>query len=228
MRIVASSLVLSAVVITILLLSYAVAKNQDCPRRRVYTSADDICPVLVGTKIPAVSLQDIDGNTVDLQKIITESPTVLVFYRGGWCPFCNTQLGQLQQIEGDVLKAGFRIIAISPDRPAELRKSINKQKLNYTLLSDSTADAIKAFGIAFRVDEATLTKYKGYGVDLEKSSGHNHHILPVPAVFVVNTEGVINFAYANPDYKTRLDPALLLAAVKSAPEGNPPKKRTAN
>ncbi|MHC4131302.1 MAG: peroxiredoxin-like family protein [Planctomycetota bacterium] len=211
-----SNIALLILLIIVLLFLGAAEKAPNPCRGKAMTSPENICPVLVGTKIPHVKLQDIDGNIVDLMKIIQAKPTVLIFYRGGWCPYCNTHLGQLKQIESQILDHGHQIIAISPDRPSELKVSLDKIEMNYTLLSDNTADAAKAFGIAFKVDNNTLERYKGYGIDLEKSSGHSHHILPVPAVFVIGTDGLINFQYVNPDYKMRLDPAVLLAAVKAA------------
>ena len=55
----------------------------------------------------------------------------------------------------------------------------------------------------------------GLSVDLEKASGYDHHYLPVPATYLVGNNGVIQFQYANPNYKMRLDPDLLIAAAKS-------------
>lgn len=87
--------------------------------------------------------------------------------------------------------------------------------MSYRLLSDSEMTAAKAFGIAFKVDDATIERYKGYGVDLGDAAGQNHHLLPVPAVFLVNTDGIITFEYVNPDYKVRLDPDVLIAEIRS-------------
>jgi len=216
MRSLRSNIALLILLILVLLSLGAAEKTPNPCRDKAVTSPENICPVLVGTKIPDVKLQDINGNTVDLMKITQAKPTVLIFYRGGWCPYCNTHLGQLKQIESQILDLGHQIIAVSPDRPSEIKISLDKIEMNYTLLSDNTADAAKAFGIAFKVDDNTLEKYKGYGIDLEKSSGQSHHILPVPAVFVIDTDGLINFQYVNPDYKTRLDPTVLLAAIKAA------------
>ena len=122
----------------------------------------------------------------------------------------------MQAAEADLLNLGYQILAISPDRTPKLGESVEKGKLTYTLLSDSSMTAAQAFGIAFRVDDATLEKYKGYNIDLEAASGEKHHLLPVPAVFIVGTDGVIAFVYANPDYKVRLTPEVLLAAAKAA------------
>ncbi len=85
----------------------------------------------------------------------------------------------------------------------------------FTLLSDASMSAARAFGIAFRVDDATFARYKSFGIDLEAASGQTHHELPVPAVFILDRAGVIRFAHANPDYTVRLAAEPLLEAARS-------------
>lgn len=181
-------------------------------------NAEDINPVLTGTKIPDVTVTDINGNTIDLIDRVSGKPSILIFYRGGWCPYCNLQLSKLQKIDSSLKSLGYEILAISPDRPEELRKSIEKNNLGYTLFSDSSMNASLQFGIAFKVADETIEKYKSYDIDLESSSGLKHHLLPVPSVFILGTDGVIKFEYTNPNYKIRLEPEALLAEAKSALE----------
>jgi peroxiredoxin len=126
------------------------------------------------------------------------------------------QLGQLQSGEAELREMGYQILAISPDRPEKMTETVDKHELTYTVLSDHTMEAARAFGIAFRVDSVTVVKYKAFGIDLEEASGEKHHLLPVPAVFIVGTDGIIKFSYANPDYKVRLAPADLLVAAREA------------
>jgi len=178
--------------------------------------AEAVCPIKIGSEIPKLTLQTPEGKAFDLRAAVARKPTVLVFYRGGWCPYCNLQLGQLQTVEASLLKLGYQVLAVSPDTPAELSKSIGKNGLKYTLLSDSTMMAARALGIAFRVDDTTTKKHKDYGIDLEKSSGQKHRLLPVPAVFVLDTKGIVQFSYVNPNYKVRLAPKVLLAAAQAA------------
>lgn len=95
-----------------------------------------ISPLLNGQQIPKVNLQDIKGKTVDLAELTQQKPTIFFFYRGGWCPFCNNQMGQLKAIEPELLKMGFQLVGISPDTPAQLKASAAKNELKYLLLSD--------------------------------------------------------------------------------------------
>ncbi len=168
----------------------------------------DISPLLIGEKIPGLHLKDISGKSVNLPELVAQKPTLIIFYRGGWCPYCNLHLSELQTIEADIMKLGYQIIAISPDSPENLAASVSKNKLNYLLLSDSGSEASKAFGLAFRAPDR-------YTELLQKASGGNNSAtLPVPGVFVVNVEGEIVFEYINPDYKKRMKSGLLLSVLK--------------
>lgn len=174
-----------------------------------------VTPILINSVIPDVNLKATDGATVSLREKVAEKPTLLVFYRGGWCPYCSRHMMDLQKIEKEIVGLGYQVLAISPDRPEELSKSINTGELTYTLLSDSPMDVSKAFGIAFKVDSKTVARYKELGIDLEKSSGYDHHLLPVPAVFIVDQEGVVKFTYVNPNYRERINGDVLLTAAKA-------------
>ena len=181
----------------------------------IAASATEVHPLLLGSQAPDSALKTLDGKDTSLWKQMDGKPAILVFYRGGWCPYCNTQLSDLRLIIKDVEALGYQVIAISPDRPEELAKTMSKDELDYTLLSDSKAAAIKAFGIAFRVDDATIKKYDGYGIDLEKASGETHHALPVPSVFIVDSSHILQFSFTHPDYRVRVPGSVILAAAKS-------------
>ena len=114
------------------------------------------------------------------------------------------------------MKLGYQVLAVSPDAPEALRASLDKGGYKYQLLSDSDMALSKAFGLAFRVDDPTVKKYEGFGIDLAKASGRDHHLLPVPAVYLVDQKGIIRFAHWNPDYKKRLDSNELLDAARRA------------
>jgi peroxiredoxin len=192
------------------------ARDASAARETTPESADRIRPLLVGTATPSVSVRGIGGAVLNLAEATFGTPTILIFYRGGWCPYCSRHLGRIQQIEPELAAMGYQILAVSPDRPELLSAAAKRDTLTYTLLSDSEMDAARAFGIAFRVDDTTVRTYSGYGIDLEGASGRPHHLLPVPSVFVIGTDGAIRFQYVNPNYRFRLDPSVLLAAARSA------------
>ena len=181
----------------------------DVPNR-----AEDTVPLETGNPVPSVELQTIDGAPVNLANLAGKMPSVIVFYRGSWCPYCNKHLAALADVQEDLNNLGYQLLAISPDKPQFLKEAIEENDLSYTLLSDSSAHAAKAFGLAFKVGPATRTLYKGYGIDLVQASGQDHHILPVPAVYLIDAGGTIQFKYTNPDYKVRLSGEALLKAAK--------------
>lgn len=182
----------------------------------VANDPEHVCPVLVGTGIPAAEVYSLDGTPVDLRTVLGGKPTLLIVYRGGWCPYCNRHLTALMDIEKPLIDLGYQVVAISADRPEKMQQSMEKGEWHYQLFSDSSAKAAQALGLAFVVDDKTRERYKKYGIDLEEASGLSHHILPVPAAFLINADGVITFSHVNPNYKLRIDPDILLAAARSA------------
>ena len=173
------------------------------------SKAEDVSPLLIGEKIPAIKIQGLDSKFTSLQELTNNKKTVLVFYRGGWCPYCNLQLKALAELESEILKKGYQIIAISPDSPSELKKTMSDDKLKYQLFSDSNGELSKAFGIAFKAPE----NYKPY---LSKGSdGVNTSYLPVPALFILNNQSEITFEYLSPNYKNRISKELLGAVIST-------------
>jgi peroxiredoxin len=180
------------------------------------SSPEEVHPLSVGDRVPDGALMSLGGKEVSLKTLIAQKPSVLIFYRGGWCPYCNLQMGQLVKIEPELRRMGYQVLAISPDKPEELEKSLEKHRINYTLLSDRTMALTRAFGLAYRVSPEILEKMKGFGVDLDASTGNRLHLLPVPAAYVVDTKGAIHFVYFNADIKVRVNPDDLLKAAKAA------------
>jgi len=202
-------------IVTVMIPAYAKATPVPPPTRVAPASAQEVRPLLIGAPIPNMVLTSAAGDKFKLRENLAKKPGIIIFYRGGWCPYCNRQLAQLQKIESSLVELGYQILAVSPDRPQNLAQSLKKLKPSYTLLSDSSMRVSSAFGIAFQVDDPTVEKYHGYGIDLEAASGEKHHLLPVPSVFITGRDGLIGFTYVNPDYKVRIDSDVLLAAAKA-------------
>lgn len=172
---------------------------------QIADAPENVSPLLIGEKIPNTELSSVDGKKVETDKVF-DKKTVLVVYRGGWCPYCNRQLADMQDIEKDILELGYQIVAISPDSPKFLKETESKDKLNYALYSDSEGKLSQAIGIAYKKEKGKLDKY---------SEGKNPGFLPVPTVYVLNEKQEIEFMYINPNYATRLKGELLLAVLKN-------------
>lgn len=177
-------------------------------------SSSETAPLQAGTAVPEVSLQTLSGEPVTLSEF--NDPTILVFYRGGWCPYCNVHLKELQDSEAELQALGYQIIGVSPDTPEKLQESVAQQQLSYQLLSDSSGAAARHFGIAFDAKQEYYDLYGDRILELLKnSSGEQHYQLPVPSVFLIR-DGEIRYTYSNPDYKTRLSTEELIKAAKAA------------
>jgi len=176
---------------------------------QVASSPTDIAPLLIGEQLPDVELRSADNAKVNLLSVVSEKPTVLLFYRGGWCPYCNTHLMAIQEIEKNILDEGYQILAISPDSPENIKITGAEKDINYQLLSDADGTLIKSMGITFEAPERYSKRL------FSKSDGLNDGFLPVPSVFIADQSGKIVFEYINPDYKTRLSGDLLMAVLEN-------------
>ncbi len=171
---------------------------------------EDISPLLVGETIPAVQLRGTSGETVRLSSEIAKKPTLLVFYRGGWCPYCTAHLAELRLLQPDMDRLGYQMIAISTDAPEGLKNTYEQSELRYTLLSDADLTAAKEFGLAFKAAA------KNADMLLKNSGGNNKEgLLPVPAVFILDTKGVIKYEHINPNFKERVSAKVLRAVAEA-------------
>lgn len=176
---------------------------------QIYKNADKVQPILIGQKFANAALKNIEGKEVVLQNLMSKKPSAIVFYRGGWCPYCNEQLSGLAKIEKEITDLGYQIIAVSPENFQNIPEVAKNDKVSYTLLSDEGGELIQKTGIAFEMPE-DYTKMLS-----SKVKGDLTPLLPVASVFIVDRSGVIDFEYVNPNYKHRLSGEMLLAVLKT-------------
>ena len=177
-------------------------------------TAIDICPLLIGERVPNIMLIDTKGNQQSLVALTKEKSTVLFFYRGNWCSNCITHFSeQIAPIESEILNLGYNIIAISPDVPDTLLKTSQKTKLSSSIFySDGDGSLAKAMGVAWQQSEKSLPRLLAY------SGGKNTGFLPVPSVFVLDTDQKIIFEYINPNgpnHMLRIRGKFLLAVLQA-------------
>jgi peroxiredoxin len=186
----------------------------------VADSADLIEPLRAGDKAPRFIVETVDGGAFDFNPQSLERPVVLLAFRGGWCPFCNTYLSDMRHAIPEIREMGVDVLFLSGDRAELLFDSLSQETqkdiagLDYTLLSDSDAQAAIALGIAFKASMRTINGRRNKNQDIEGSSMVKHGVLPVPAVFAIDRGGVIRFAFTNADYKLRLPAEELLATAR--------------
>lgn len=171
--------------------------------------------LFINSKAPDFRSIDQYGNEVRLRDMVKDSIVVLIFYRGQWCPYCNKQLKKLEDSLQLIKSKGARLIAITPEKPEFISRTIEKTKASYPLIYDSEMKIMKAYGVAFEVDEKTVSRYKNADIDLATAHGQKEKIyLPVPAVYIINKESTIVYRYFDFDYKKQAPVQEILNNIK--------------
>jgi peroxiredoxin len=137
-------------------------------------------------------------------------PVVLKFYRGHWCPYCQLELKSYQSYKEKIEAKGYQLIVITPDQQKYIDRFKKKMKITIPIYSDKNNSIAKKFGITFKLSKDLSTLYKKFGIDLKKSQGNSNNELPLPGTYIVNTKGIITYAFIDADYTKRLDPIDLL------------------
>jgi peroxiredoxin len=157
-----------------------------------------------GDKAPLFRAINHNSTTVDLAEMLKNGKVVLVFYRGAWCPYCNKHMSNLQDSLKLIIDKGASVITISPETEQSIEKTIAKTKASFNIAHDSAYVIMKKYGVAFKVNESIVKKYKLLGIDLEESNGNKDNVLPVPATIIINQDGTISYIYFDENYKKRL------------------------
>jgi len=160
--------------------------------------------LFINSKAPDFKATDQYGNEIRLKDVLKDSIVVLIFYRGEWSPYCIKYLKTLEDSVHAIKNKGARLMAITPEKPEFISKTIEKTKASYPLLYDKEMKIMKAYAVAFEVDEKTVSRYKNADIDLATANGQKDKIyLPITAVYIINKEGTINYRYFDSDYKKR-------------------------
>jgi peroxiredoxin len=167
----------------------------------------------VGDTAPDFLLPDAHGRLHSSEHLRGEGPLVVSFYRGGWCSFCNAELRALQAVktEFDSLKAS--LVVLSPetrDLPRQLKRQLN---LDLRMLADVDHGVAISYGVLFRVPDETKAHYAGLGYDFGRRHGLTEWMLPIPATYVIDQDGVVRGAFVEPDFTIRQEPSDILATV---------------
>ncbi len=169
----------------------------------------------VDDKAPAITLQKQDGTEFSLSEAYKNGPVVIYFYRGNWCPYCTKQLANLSDSLSMITDLGATVIAISPESADNLKKSASEVEGQILLLNDKDGEAMKSFEVDFYVTKAYQEKLaKAKDMDLAEFNNQEVAVLPVPATFVINTDGAIIYRYFDINYRTRATVSAVLNALK--------------
>lgn len=169
--------------------------------------------IQIGDQIPEFSLPNALGKIVSSEEILKNEKIVLAFYRGGWCPYCNLELKFLQDSLIRIKNKGAALIAVSPQSPDHSLSMIEKNNLEFEVLTDIDNNFAKKLGIVFQLQDFVLPYYKGLGIFLSDFNKNNDNTLPIPAVFVVDKNRVVTYRFLDVNYMNRVDVEKLIEAL---------------
>lgn len=170
--------------------------------------------VKTGDMAPDFTLPDQDGNMVALKDLLAEGPAVVSFYRGVWCPYCNLEMKALEEALGDIKARGASLVAISTQGASDSRKSQKDNGLSFPILSDKNGDLAEKFGIRWTLQDYVIPIHAGFGVELPRIHGDGRWNLPMPARYVIDTDGKVAYSEINPDYTRHPDPSELYPVLE--------------
>lgn len=168
----------------------------------------------VGDTAPAFELPNAVGETVSLASLRADGPVVLVWYRGGWCPYCNLTLRAFQEALPRISGLGATLVAVSPERPDNALSTKEKNELAFEVLTDAGNGVAREYGVVFDLTDGVHENYNA-NFKLDEWNGQDSGELPLAATYVIDREGVIRWAFLDADYRARAEPADVLAALEA-------------
>jgi peroxiredoxin len=167
----------------------------------------------VGQPFPDFILSDATGKQVSMKELLAKGPLLISFYRGGWCPYCNMALKALQDSLSAIKARGVTLVAISPELPNQSPTMQEKNELQFPVLSDVGNNLARKLGILFQQPVTVRPILKAYGVDLQARNGDDSYEVPFPASYLIDSKGMIRYAFLDPDYTRRLEPSTALGWI---------------
>lgn len=181
-----------------------------------YKLLEEAKGITVSLEAPNFSALDADSNLFSLNEALKNGPVVMIFYRGFWCPVCNKHLGSIQDSLKLIEEKGAKVIAISPEKPEYLDVMAEKTGAEFTLLYDEGYKIANAYDVTFKPSATTLFTYNAFlGAKLKETHSDDSQRLPIPATYIISTDGKIAWRQFDPDYKKRSTVAAILQALEN-------------
>lgn len=161
--------------------------------------------IQIGERIPAFSLPNALGKMINSDEVLKNNKMILAFYRGSWCPYCNLELKFLQENLSRIKEKNAVLIAVSPQSPDHSLTMIEKNNLEFEVLTDINNDFAKKLGITFQLQDFVLPYYQSLGIHFADFNANNENTLPVPAVFVIDENRKVLYKFLDVNYMSRVD-----------------------
>lgn len=170
--------------------------------------------LFIGSRAPDFRGKDQSGLEIHLKDLLKKGKVVLLFYRGNWSPYCIRELREFEDSLQQIIAQGATLVAVTPERPDSVFKTIEKTSASFSILSDEGLKIMRAYDVALEVDANTFTRYRNSGIDIEANNGKNGKYLPVPAVYIIDKEASVTYRFFEPDYKKRPSAKEILKNLK--------------
>jgi peroxiredoxin len=168
-----------------------------------------------GDKAPNFTLTNPIGEQITLYDELAKGPVVLTFYRGSWCPYCNIQLRAYQHVLSEIQKHGGQLIAVSPQSPDNSLSQMEKEELTFQVLSDPNGRVAESYNLMFELPDYLQNTFKNtLKRDLAEFNKIDRWVLPVPATYIIDKEGIVRRAHVNPDFMKRMEPQEIIDQLK--------------
>ncbi len=175
----------------------------------------DAC-LKAGDRAPDFALPSASGKNVRLSEALARGPVVLTFYRGAWCVFCNLALQAYQAALPEISRRGAALFAISPQTPDNSLSAQEKNALEFEVLSDPGSHVAQLYKLAFEIPPTHQSVLAQFDMPLAKMNGDDTGLIPLPATYVIQPDGLIVWAHADANYRVRAEIDDILAALDSA------------
>ena len=172
--------------------------------------------IKAGDRAPRFLLKDQNETEVSSGDLLAQGPLVVTFYRGTWCPYCNIELQAINEVLPQIRAYGANVVAISPQTPANSRKAVRENRLEFPVLSDVNGESSAAFGLRFPLPDYLVDLYRRLGNDLPAFNNDPSWTLPMPARYVIRHDGIVLYSEVHPDYTFRSDPGDMFAVIEKA------------
>jgi len=170
----------------------------------------------VGERMPPFHLPDETGRVISLDKLLSNGPVAVTFHRGHWCPYCRLNTKALAQAQTEIEGEGCQIVAIMPDRQQFAEKFKSESQARFPILTDMDNGYALSLNLVIWIGAEMERMISAAGRDIPSYQGNRSWMLPIPATFVVGTDGKVKARFVDPDYRKRMEVEDLLAALKAA------------
>jgi peroxiredoxin len=184
--------------------------------RDLVTSGIESQIVQPGEQVPDFTLPDERSFAVSVHEFLQKGPLIITFYRGFWCSYCNADLFHINSFIPEITELGAQLIGVSPELPLYSQKIMRMQKLDFHILTDHGNQVAEKFRVKYQMAEDLKQLYKdSFSINLKLYHGDEDWTLPIPARFLIDTDGIIRYSEASADYTMRPDPEEFMKVLKS-------------